>query len=287
MTDEASSRDDRDYGAMEAALSETARGRWFLSEHARRHRGHDTRILLDAIGRIEASVAARPSLAAPAVPDSREPASGGVVLGEPGDDLSEIALMVGRIRDAFAGARPQESLPRLSEAATSDVLDATERIQEAAWTLRERGADPATCDLLDQRATEIYAACAVQDGLARRVAAGVELVRSLSERLGRTRATGNGPVAPAPASARPGTPGGQRVADRDIAKARAPAPSEEAAAWPLTAPTHEDDAGDEEAGGRHAGAPGFARAPLGVGGHPATLDAIEALDVHARLRLFT
>lgn len=274
MTDEASSRDDRDYGAMEAALSETARGRWFLSEHARRHRGHDTRILLDAIGRIEAAVAERPS---PAPPQGREP----------GDDLSEIALMVGRIRDAFAGARPQESLPRLSEAATSDVLDATERIQEAAWTLRERGADPATCDLLDQRATEIYAACAVQDGLARRVAAGVELVRSLSERLGRTRATGNGPVAPAPASARPGTPGGQRVADRDIAKARAPAPSEEAAAWPLTAPTHQDDAGDEEAGGRHAGAPGFARAPLGVGGHPATLDAIEALDVHARLRLFT
>lgn len=232
---------------MQAALSETERGRWFLSEHARRHRGLDTQVLLDAIGRIEAAVAGRPAVAAPA---------------PPGGDISDIARAVTRIRDALTGPEdgegPRDSLPRLSEAATSDVLDATERIQEAAWTLRERGADPATCDLLDQRASDIYAACAVQDGLARRVAAAVELVRSLEERLGRTRAR-TIPAAPAPS---------------------------EAAARPPAIPTR-DDAGSSD---RHASgpvAPAFARPPSEMGAHLGTLEAIDALGVAEKLRLFT
>ena len=42
-----------DYEEIEAAVMETARGRWFLTEFARRQRGTDTRILLDAIRRLE------------------------------------------------------------------------------------------------------------------------------------------------------------------------------------------------------------------------------------------
>lgn len=285
MTGEGSSRDDHDYIAMQTALSETERGRWFLSEHARRHRGGDTQVLLDAIGRIEAVVADRPSVAAPA---------------RAGEDMSEIVLMVTRIRDAFRGTQEgaspqedgarQESLARMSEAATSDVLDATERIQEAAWILRERGVDPAICDLLDQRATEIYAACAVQDGLARRVAVAVELVRSLDERLGGTRATTERDtrVAHVPVPSRPEPSNGQRVGATAIAgRGAAPEPTQEAAAWPLTAPTHDDDAGDAHGADRHAEASVLARPLPGVGAYPTTLDAIDALDVREKLRLFT
>jgi hypothetical protein len=42
------------YQALCDALSESARGRWFLSEYARRNRSADTKVLLAALDRIEA-----------------------------------------------------------------------------------------------------------------------------------------------------------------------------------------------------------------------------------------
>ncbi|WP_216074257.1 hypothetical protein, partial [Acinetobacter baumannii] len=42
-----------DYEAIEAAVMETTRGRWFLAEYARRHRAADTQEVLGAIGRLE------------------------------------------------------------------------------------------------------------------------------------------------------------------------------------------------------------------------------------------
>lgn len=44
---------EEDYDAIEAAVMETARGRWFLMEFARRNRNADTSVLLDAIARLE------------------------------------------------------------------------------------------------------------------------------------------------------------------------------------------------------------------------------------------
>src|ERR1700752_2019261 len=45
-----------DYEAIESAVMETARGRWFLAEYARRNRHADTTMLLKALDRIEATV---------------------------------------------------------------------------------------------------------------------------------------------------------------------------------------------------------------------------------------
>ena len=49
-----------EYHALVQALSESARGRAFLEEHARRSRSAETKILLTAIERIEAQVRPRP-----------------------------------------------------------------------------------------------------------------------------------------------------------------------------------------------------------------------------------
>jgi hypothetical protein len=51
------------YEALESAVMESARGRWFLEEYARRNRAADTMLLLDALKKIEsvASAAVRPS----------------------------------------------------------------------------------------------------------------------------------------------------------------------------------------------------------------------------------
>lgn len=51
---------ERDYEAIEAAVMETERGRWFLAEYARRNRTADTRLLLDAIRRLERILTAYP-----------------------------------------------------------------------------------------------------------------------------------------------------------------------------------------------------------------------------------
>src|ERR1700748_1919651 len=48
-----------DYDAISAAFMETSRGRWFLSEYAKRNRNADTRMVLDAVSRIEQTLAAQ------------------------------------------------------------------------------------------------------------------------------------------------------------------------------------------------------------------------------------
>lgn len=53
-----------DYEMLHAAITDSAHGRWFLQEYARRYRAADTRVLLDAIARLQRSLTAS---------DTREP----------------------------------------------------------------------------------------------------------------------------------------------------------------------------------------------------------------------
>src|ERR1700743_2130050 len=50
---------EEDYEAIREAFMETARGRWFLDEYAKRNRNSDTRMVLDAVARIEQTMAAQ------------------------------------------------------------------------------------------------------------------------------------------------------------------------------------------------------------------------------------
>src|SRR6201991_5227105 len=49
---------EEDYDAIREAFMETSRGRWFLGEYAKRNRNADTRMVLDAVARIEETLAA-------------------------------------------------------------------------------------------------------------------------------------------------------------------------------------------------------------------------------------
>lgn len=171
-----------DYEAIESAVMETARGRWFLAEYARRNRNADTRVLLDAIERIEA-----------AVHRDREAQEKDRLRV----DLMEMARAISRTKAEIASIRPHQvensdlsvaseqldAIVRTTERATSDILEAAEHVQEAAWTLRENGADEAICDELDRRATDIYTACSFQDLTAQRTGRIVHTLRYLEERI--------------------------------------------------------------------------------------------------------
>src|ERR1700694_5745315 len=50
---------EQDYDAIREAFMETARGRWFLGEYAKRNRNADTRMVLDAVARVKKTRAAK------------------------------------------------------------------------------------------------------------------------------------------------------------------------------------------------------------------------------------
>lgn len=54
-----------DFDAIEAAVMNTARGRWFLTEHARRNRAADTHTLLEAIRKLESGLGLKGQRAIP------------------------------------------------------------------------------------------------------------------------------------------------------------------------------------------------------------------------------
>ncbi|WP_455976050.1 hypothetical protein [Methylorubrum populi] len=169
------------YDAIEDAVRETERGRWFLTEYARRNRNADTGVLLDAIRRIETVVTT----------------DRGDDVGRFRGDLMEMADAIARTRAEVAAlSQPEhgesrltvasealDAIVRATERATSDILSAAEEVQEAAWTLREGGADSALCDALDRHATQIYTACSFQDLTAQRTSRVVHTLRYLEDRI--------------------------------------------------------------------------------------------------------
>src|SRR5262245_6508935 len=152
-----------DYEAIEDAVMETMRGRWFLAEYARRNRHADTTMLLTALERIEAAMREQRARAPQQVDQIRF-------------DLVEMAKAIARTKTEIAAIKPDaehhgkfgeaseelDSIVQATELATSDILAAAEQIQEIAWTLREQGFDAEVCDVLDTKATEVYTTCSFQ-----------------------------------------------------------------------------------------------------------------------------
>src|SRR5713226_6621813 len=119
---------EEDYEAIREAFMETSRGRWFLGEYARRNRNADTRMVLDAVARIEESLAAQ-----------RQPA--------PESGLEEARAAASAALDSLA---LEENLAPARKGARV--------IREIAWRLREIGADGRICDLIDSQVSAIEGA---------------------------------------------------------------------------------------------------------------------------------
>lgn len=126
-----------DYDAIRDAFMETSRGRWFLNEYARRNRNADTRMVLDAVARIEATIATQAQKSVPA--------------GELADALAAIRASIEEGKaDAVAEMAKLEVTGSLAPA----YKDA-QTIRKIIWTLRECGTDLRLCDLLDAQANAI------------------------------------------------------------------------------------------------------------------------------------
>jgi hypothetical protein len=131
---------EEDYDAISEAFMETARGRWFLGEYAKRNRNADTRMVLDAVARIEQSLAAQKS----------EPTDNGLA-----EALGAIGSAIERARTATSAALDRFAL----EAALVPVRKGIRVIREISWRWREIGADGRICDLIDSQVEAIEAGC--------------------------------------------------------------------------------------------------------------------------------
>ena len=166
---------DTDYDAICAAVMGSARGRWFLDEYARRNRSADTAQVLAAIQRIETTIR-----------DTNErEAHQSIRL-----DLLEMARTIAATRAEVAGIEPEgrdqgRPADHDAPAANSGVLAMAERIQDVAWTMRERGLDPTTCDQIEALATAILSASALRDPNDHRTRKLGEVLQYLEHRIAR------------------------------------------------------------------------------------------------------
>ncbi|SDR84024.1 hypothetical protein [Bradyrhizobium canariense] len=131
---------EEDYDAISEAFMETARGRWFLGEYAKRNRNADTRMVLDAVARIEQSIVAQKQQDA----DNRL-----------ADALATIKATLDDARAVASAALDNFAL----EENLAPVHKGVRVIKEISWRWREIGADGRICDLIDSQIAAIEASC--------------------------------------------------------------------------------------------------------------------------------
>jgi len=149
----AASPTDADFDAIREAFLETARGRWFLDEYTRRNRNADTAMVLEAVTRLEQSLAAQKQdqrQEAVAEPDAPVPPS-----NELPEAMAAVRVILAAARDSAASAVAGPAIEEMF----APSRKCARVIREIAWGLRESGADGRICTLLESQVEAINAAC--------------------------------------------------------------------------------------------------------------------------------
>lgn len=170
------------YQALEDAVMQTPRGRWFLTEYARRNRLEETQTLLGAMEKLTASIN-----------ETRAATSLDIMRRE----LQEMSASIVQTRREIASIKPTESghnkivsateeldhIVRSTEQATADILTASERLQAIGADLQAAGAHPKLCAEIDELATNIMLSCSFQDLTGQRTSKVVQALRYIEQRV--------------------------------------------------------------------------------------------------------
>jgi hypothetical protein len=203
-----------DYEAICAAVMETERGRWFLTEYARRNRHADTNVILSAIERIEAAIRG----------EEVSPDSNHLRL-----DLLDMAEVIARTEAELAAIKPEpgprgnpDDAERRKVSTSAEVLAAAERVLDIVWSLRERDVDAELCDALHAAASELHAASEHQNFTALRADKAMQVLRHLESRIIALIDVWGGRPSPVNATANGAATAEHEVADIDVATAVRP-----------------------------------------------------------------
>ena len=158
-----------EYRAIETALLESARGRWFLAEHSRRARRLDSAVLQDAIGRLQSSLRDPPAL-----------------LSQLRNEIVSLQKLLRETRSALVTKPRSHDGDSSGVAALTSgpdgILAAAEGIHELAWTLHSQEISVDTCERIARQASSIYALSVRHAAESERVQ---QLTVSLDAALGR------------------------------------------------------------------------------------------------------
>jgi hypothetical protein len=163
---------EEDYAAIAEAFMETSRGRWFLNEYAKRNRNADTRMVLDAVARIEQGLAAQKEeslqkeanlhreenlLQENLAAHQQQAVNAEAAATAARNNLNDaLAAMRGAVEAAQQSAA--EALDNLAlETRLAPVRKGARVLREIAWRLREIGNDGRICDLIDSQVAVIEA----------------------------------------------------------------------------------------------------------------------------------
>ena len=155
-----------DYEAIREAFMETARGRWFLGEYAKRNRNADTRMVLDQMARIEEMV---DTLQQPA-PDTR---------------LTEILATVRNVVDQAMEMAGSAAVGLEIDERLAPIRRGARILREISWRWREIGAESRICDSIESQVDAIQESCRQLAKLDTKTAqtAALELMRTRIEAL--------------------------------------------------------------------------------------------------------
>ncbi len=167
---------------VEHAVLETPRGRWFLAEHARRHRAADTTSVLGAIERMQERIAK--DLSALQIDFvRRELQDMQAAILQTRAEISQLRPADGDNNRIMMATEELDAIVTATERATSDILGAAERTQELVGKLRAGGAHPGLCDEIDAAQIDIFTACSFQDITGQRTNKVVNVLRYLENRV--------------------------------------------------------------------------------------------------------
>jgi hypothetical protein len=159
-----------DYEAIERAIRETSRGRWFLACYLERNRSAETKMLLSAIGKLENAMRENGQIV-------RE--HGGTsfdtlmtlrnALDQARDDMAQLARSKDRVAEMPLPRFSFEAAPSMMADTVEDVREAAASINSAAYALQAAGVFHSVARQISDRATQIEHACTTQDAMLARI----------------------------------------------------------------------------------------------------------------------
>lgn len=168
--------ENENFDAIEKAVRETERGRWFLDEFARRNRQSNTEMLLESISKLEDAVArAKPSAAADEMRESLT-----TLLTEIDTLNADLALS----SETHTGySRGLGALTARSAKLLYDLAISADTVRDLAAQLRSMSVPESLISALDDETSKIISGASEQMRLMRRFEAMIEIQTFIRRRV--------------------------------------------------------------------------------------------------------
>jgi chemotaxis protein CheZ len=170
-----------EYEAIEKAVMESARGRWFLQEFAKRNRAADTLTLLEAIGRLQGALAGT-------MPGSPPPMA----------EITSLAEAIRSTRADMANARNDRlsdggvmsddpaiyaRIAEHAKAKVNEIMTGSQRLHFLAGELKAANANDERVSKVEADAQSLEALAGSQELLSQRIAKAMGLLSHVDERV--------------------------------------------------------------------------------------------------------